>query len=245
MDDFDAITKPEKGADSTVALFLGLYLVVLAFFILLVSISTLEESKSQTVMDSLSSAFTTIVPPSADLQSFRSKDGDVLAAQEFQEQVTGIFATSVAIEKVEIVQPGKLMRVVLKSDSLFVSGEATIRDSMYPMLDRTVASLSNRPAGMRFDLEFIIGVPTIGGKSMPIVETLEMTRAGNFAKAMFERGIPPDSVSVGMRPSRADEVVLWFYTRDIEGTKLKFKEDTNTTDGADNIKGGNGAGGAQ
>ncbi|MDH5189304.1 MAG: hypothetical protein OEW37_10160 [Rhodospirillaceae bacterium] len=227
MDDFESIDVPEKPGDQTVALFLGLYLVVLAFFILLVSISTLEEAKSAKVMDSLSSAFTTIVPPSADLQSFRSKDGDVLAAQEFQEQVTGIFATAMAIEKVEVVQPGKIMRVVLKSNSLFTTGEATIRPSMYPMLDRTVASLSNRPAGMRFDLEFLIGVPTIGGgKSMPIVETLEMTRAGNFAKAMFERGIPPDSVSVGMRPSRADEAVLWFYTRDIESTKLKFKEDT-------------------
>lgn len=227
MDDFESIDAPEKPEDHTVALFLGLYLVVLAFFILLVSISTLEESKSQKVMDSLSSAFTTIVPPSAELQSFRSKDGDVLAAQEFQEQVTGIFATSVAIEKVEVVQPGKLMRVVLKSDSLFTTGEATIRPSMYPLLDRTVASLSNRPKGMRFDLELLIGVPTVGGgKSMPIVETLEMTRAGNFAKAMFERGIPPDSLSVGMRPSRADETVLWFYTRDIEETKLKFREDT-------------------
>jgi len=82
---------------------------------------------------------------------------------------------------------------------------------------------------MRFDLELLIGVPTIGGgKSMPIVETLEMTRAGNFAKAMFERGIPPDSVSVGMRPSRADETVLWFYTRDIESTKLKFNEDVES-----------------
>lgn len=226
MDDFDAITKPEMRGGSTIALFLGLYLVVLAFFILLVSISTLEESKSKKVMDSLSSTFTTIVPPSADLQSFRSKDGDVLAAQEFQEQVTGIFATSIAIEKVEVVQPGKIMRVVLKSDSLFVTGEAVIRDAMIPLLDRAVASLSNRPAGMRFDLEFIIGVETVGGaKSMPIVETLGMTRAGSFAQAMFERGIPPDSVSVGMRPSRPDEVVLWFYTRDIESSKLKFKED--------------------
>lgn len=225
MDDFDTIIKqPEKG-DTTIALFLGLYLVVLAFFILLVSISTLEEAKSQKVMDSLTSAFTTITPPSAELQTFRSKDGDVLAAQEFQEQVTGIFATSVSIEKIEVVQPGKLMRVVLNSDSLFFSGEARIRPNMYPLLDRTVASLSNRPAGMRFDLEFVIGVPTIGSsKSMPIVETLEMTRAGNFAKAMFERGIPPDSVSIGMRPGHVGETVLWFYTRSIEDTKLKFNE---------------------
>ena len=55
MDDFDAPLEPEQTQDNTVALFLGLYLVVLAFFILLVTISTLEEAKSQRVMDSLTS----------------------------------------------------------------------------------------------------------------------------------------------------------------------------------------------
>ncbi|MCK5443981.1 MAG: hypothetical protein KAI73_00070 [Rhodospirillaceae bacterium] len=223
MDDLEAINRPARRPDQTIALFLGLYLVVLAFFILLVSISTLEETKSKKVMDSLSSTFTTIIPPSADLQSFRSKDGDVLAGQEFQEQVTGIFATELQIEKIEVVQPGRLMRVMLNSDSLFFPDQAKIRPSMLPMLDRTVASLSNRPKGQRFDLEFIIGVPTIGsGKSMPIVETLEMQRAGAFAKAMGERGIPPDSISVGMRPGHVGEAVMYFYTRTIEETILNF-----------------------
>lgn len=225
MDDFDAISaEPEGGrGDQTIALFLGLYLVVLAFFILLVTISTLEESKSKKVMDSLSSAFTTIVPPSAELQNFQSKDGDVLASQQFQQQITGIFATAVQIEKVEIVQPGRLMRVVLNSDSLFVSGEPKIRPNMFPMLDRTVASLSNRPKGMKFDLEMVIGVKTTR-KAMPIVETLEVARAGVFARAMFDRGLPPDSVSVGMRPGNEGEVTLWFHTREIAATKLHFRE---------------------
>jgi flagellar motor protein MotB len=224
MDDMDAqIAPPPPAGDNTVALFLGLYLVVLAFFILLVTISTLEETKSKKVMDSLSSAFTSIIPPTADLQSFKSKDGDVLAGQEFQQQVTGIFATELGIDKVETVQPGRQMRLVMAADNLFFQGEARIRPAMFPLLDRTVAALSNRPPGLRYDLEFVIGTPTLSdGKTMPIAQTLEVQRAGAFARAMFERGIPPDSVSVGMRPGHVGEAVIWFYTRDIEADKLRF-----------------------
>lgn len=215
---------PDEGPN-TIALFLGLYLVVLAFFILLVTISTVEDTKSKKVMDSLSSAFTSIVPPSADLQSFKSKDGDVLAGQEFQQQVTGIFSTALGIDKVETVQPGRQMRLLFKADSLFFQDEARIRPAMYPLLDRTVAALSNRPAGLRYDLEFVIGVPTAAdGKTMPVEETLEVRRAGAFAQEMNARGIPPDSVAVGMRPGHVGEVVIWFYTRDIEKTKLQFEE---------------------
>lgn len=226
MDTADDQIKPLPDAGpNTIALFLGLYLVVLAFFILLVSISTVEETKSKKVMDSLSSAFTSIVPPSADLTSFKSKDGDVLAGQEFQQQVTGIFSTALGIDKVETVQPGRQMRLLLKSDSLFFQDEARIRPAMFPLLDRTVAALSNRPPGLRYDLEFVIGVATgADGKTMPVEETLEVRRAGAFAEEMNSRGIPPDSVAVGMRPGHVGEVVIWFYTRDIEKTKLKFEQ---------------------
>ena len=225
MNDMDAQIQPqdEGGGSNTIALFLGLYLVVLAFFIMLVTISTVEDSKSKKVMDSLSSTFTSIVPPSADLQTFKSKDGDVLAGQEFQQQVTGIFATALGIDKVTTVQPGRQMRLLLASDSLFFDNEARIRPAMYPLLDRTVAALSNRPKGLRFDLEFVIGTPTAAdGKTMPVKQTLEVTRAGAFARAMNERGIPPDSISVGMRPGHMGEIVIWFYTRDIEASKLRF-----------------------
>lgn len=224
MDDMDVqIEQAEDGTDHTIALFLGLYLVVLAFFILLVTISTLEETKSKKVMDSLSSAFTSIVPPSAELRTFKAKDGDVLAGQEFQQQITGIFATELGIDQVETVKPGRQMRLLLASDSLFFQDEARIRPAMYPLLDRTVAALSNRPMGLRFDLEFVIGTPTqADGKTMPTEESLEVQRAGAFARAMNERGIPPDSISVGMRPGHVGEIVIWFYTRDIEVDKLRF-----------------------
>ncbi|HEC14687.1 MAG TPA: hypothetical protein ENI72_02910, partial [Rhodospirillales bacterium] len=135
----------KAGGGGTIALFLGLYLLILAFFILLVSISTVEKKKSSAVMDSLSSTFTTILPSSSKLMAFREDEGDVLAGQRFQESVTRTFTATIQVAKVEIVQPGRLMRVEIPTDSLFVAEGIEIRPAQYPLLDRIVASLSGRP----------------------------------------------------------------------------------------------------
>lgn len=49
-----------------------------------------------------------------------------------------------------------------------------------------------------------------------------MARAGAFARAMLARGIPPDSISVGLKPGSREDVVIWFYVRDPEETRLRF-----------------------
>lgn len=220
----DALIRPsDEGGDNAVALFLGLYLVVLAFFILLVSISTMEVSKSKKAMDSVSSAFTSVVSPSTSLNTFNVKDGDILAGQEFQQQITGIFSTKLGLDKVKVIQPGRQMRLFLNANSFFFTGQSKIRPAMYPLLNRTVAALSNRPPGLRYDMEFVIGTPTLtDGKIMPITQTLAVARVGAFARAMHNLGIPPDSLAVGMRPGHVGEIVIWFYTRDIQADRLRF-----------------------
>jgi len=220
QDEFHDVTEGHGG--SSIALFLGLYLLVLAFFILLVSISTVEDVKSQAVMDSLSSTFTTILPPSMNLTTDPSVDGRIMAGQQFQEQVTNIFATTIQVTKVDIIQPGRLMRVELNSDILYEEGKATIRESNGPLLDRIIASLSGRPPGLRYDMEFVISSPYTSGKSLPIGQTLEVARAGAFARKMLSLGVPPDSVAVGMQPGDPKDISIWFYVRNSDETRLQF-----------------------
>jgi hypothetical protein len=74
---------------------------------------------------------------------------------------------------------------LLVSDILFESGKAEIRVSNHPLLDRIVAALSGRPPGIRFDMEFIIGSSYQEGNTMPVEQTLEMSRAGAFVRAMI------------------------------------------------------------
>lgn len=229
MDDFDSrpVVPAQDSGDNTVALFLALYLLILAFFILLVSISTTEKIKSQAVMDSLSSSFTSLLTPSANPTTFTSKEGDlVAAAQHFQEEITGVFSSELQIAQVTIVQPGRLMQVALPSDALFVPNETRIREARYPLLDRIIAAISNRPAGLRWDMEFIIGSKYAVGKSLPIGETLEMTRAGAFAREVLARGAPPDSVMVGMEPGDPGRIVIWFHGRNLDEQRLDFTTET-------------------
>jgi hypothetical protein len=218
---------PTTGAHVT-ALFLALYLLVLAFFIILVTISTPEDVKSQAVMDSLSSTFSSLLPPSTDLTSFSSREGDMLAGQAFQEEMTDIFATAVQVAKIEIVQPGRLMRVRIPSDTLFFPDSTDIREAQIPLLDRVVASISGATAGLRHDLEFIIGSPYVGDNSLPIGETLETARVGAFARAMQARGVPPQNVSVGLRPGDPDEIVVRFFVRTEDEARLKLKQAVET-----------------
>ena len=144
------------GNNTTILQFLSLYLLVLAFFILLVTISTFEKVKSSAVMDSLNSTFATVLPPNTELTAFNSKSGPILAGQAFQDKTNKLFATTLGVEKIEVIQPGRVMRVQMAADSLFETGKAVMREAQRPMMDRLIASLSSRPPGFQFDMEFVI-----------------------------------------------------------------------------------------
>ena len=220
------IEEPEEGptqAPDIVPIFLGLYLLVLAFFIMLVSISTFEKVKSTAVMDSLSSTFATVLPPTGDPTDFNAKDGDIIAGEAFQEQISTIFTTAIQVEKVEVVQPGRLMRLQMKSNALFRPDRAEVREDQLPLLDRVVAVLSNRPPGLRQDIEVVIGTRALEGGTTPVGQTLELARVGELARTMVGRGAPPDSVAVGVKIGDPGEVEMWFWVRAVEETQQRFE----------------------
>lgn len=230
MDDFE--THPQSASvgtgGQTTALFLALYLLVLAFFIILVTISSLEEVKSKAVMDSLSSTFASVLQPTTDTTAFIARDGNILAGEAFQEEISGVFSTAIQVTKVEIVHPGQSMQVTLLSDSLFFPDSTRIREAQIALIDRLVAALSASPPGLSHELEFMIGSSTALGDSFPIGETLEMARAGSFARTMRSRGVSPHSLSIGLRADDPDKIVMRFFTRALDEEALKFDEAANS-----------------
>ncbi|MBC8337895.1 MAG: flagellar motor protein MotB [Rhodospirillales bacterium] len=197
----------------TVYAFLSLFLLILAFFIVLVSISTVEDVKSKAVMQSLTSTFTTFRKTGDVISDFTSKQGDVLGGQAFQEKVTGIFATALQVAKVEIVQPGRLMHARMPIEAVFQENTDRLNPNVVAFLDRIVAALGGRPPGVRFDMEFIVGTVPAGDGTFHVTQTLAMARAGGFAREILGRGAPPDSLSVGLVPDAPGQVTMRFYVR--------------------------------
>ena len=205
--------------------------VMFAFFILLFTMSAFEDVRTSAVRASLNSAFASIVPPNTEATTFTSTTGRFLGNDEFQGAVTKLFATALAVEKIEVVQPGSIMRVVVNADSLFLPDSTTIRDAYIPMVDRLIASLSGRPPGYHFDMEFVIGTEEAASRQLPIGQTLQMARAGAFVRDLLARGVPPDTIAIGVRKGSPQQIVIWFYVRAADEVRSFYKQLLETKDG--------------
>ncbi len=215
-----------SGGGNVIALFLALYLLVLAFFIVLVSISSIEEVRSKAVMDSLTSTFASLMPPTTELTAFTTLEGDVLAGQKFQEEITNIFASAIQVVDINVMQPGREMRIRMPADVLFVPGEPGVRPNLLPMLDRAVAAMGSPTAGMRHDMELVLGSDAVERDILPIGQTLALARVGAFGREMITRGAPPTSVTVGLQPGHPDVVTLWFFVRSADEGGMPFNAET-------------------
>ncbi len=205
-------------------LFLALYLVVLAFFIVLVSISSPEKVKSKAVMDSLTTVFSSVLPPTTSPTAFAADEGNVIAVREFQRSISNMFATQLRVARVEEVQPGRLMRVSLPVEAMFQSGQAILRENRFSLLDRIVAAISARPPGLRFDMEFVVGRAGATDAPSPASPTAEIDRAGAFAREMLARGAPPNSISVGVGTGDPRQALINFYVRSLDDAGVPFGE---------------------
>tara|TARA_B100001146_G_scaffold217182_1_gene221487 strand:+ start:41 stop:1042 length:1002 start_codon:yes stop_codon:yes gene_type:complete len=204
-----------SSSGSSVVQFLALYLIVLAFFIWLVSLARFDGVKSLAVIQGLKATFETreMEKDVFELQTLiRSK---VTSSKQFEDSISGLFSTLLGVEKVEAPTPGRTMRVVMNADTLFESEKTKIKQFNFAFMDRVIASLSERPPGYHFDMEFIIGSDedASGYGTLPVNQTLQMARAGVFVRSMLARGAPPDTLSVGIRKGNPNTVTLWFYIR--------------------------------
>jgi hypothetical protein len=213
MSEYLIPTPPSQGSSSkTGTLFLSLFLLILAFFIVLVSISRVQETKTNAVKQSLGTTFQKVMDSS--VSDFTVKDSDNPAGKEFQEEITTIFTTHLQVAKIEIVQPGRLMIARMPVSAIFLENSPELNPSVFEFLDRTVAILSSSPPGTHFDMQFIVGVPD---GLLSIKETIEMRQAGSFIREILSRGAPPDSLSVGLNPGEAEQIMIRFYVRKEKG----------------------------
>lgn len=193
----DAPAEPTESR-RTATFFLSIYLLLLSFFILLNSVSTFQAVRAKAVMESLAITFSTLMPSRE--AAFASNNGNVAAAREFLQSVGGVFETAIPAVKVRTIQPGRLMQIALRLDELFLPDKAEVRPGQGALLNRLVAALSAAPAGLRYEMTFLVGNAPDQTGGLPIGEDLSVARAGALAREMVRRGAPPDAVVIGLMP---------------------------------------------
>ncbi len=212
------------GGPGTMTLYLSLYLLILAFFILLNSMASVENLKAKAAIESLSRTFTGAGPDGRD-DPFVANIGDLQTAREFQTQMARVFQTAIPASRVQVVRPGRLMQVDFPADVLFLPGTTEVRLGQMPLLDRIVAAISAPPAGLLYELEFSIGTAIPADGILPVDQTPQVAKSGAFAREIIKRGAPPAAILIGTAPGDPTRVTMLFRIVDAEG-RMRVRQKT-------------------
>ena len=101
-------------------IFLSLFLLLLAFFILLNALATIEETKARKVLTSVATTFRSVVDSKTDAQILISDLGPTPQAYEVLDALQQLWITSAPITKVEKLTRGQIMEMTLPVNELFL-----------------------------------------------------------------------------------------------------------------------------
>ncbi len=198
--------RDREGSSNTVLL-LSLMLILLAFFILLNSLSEFEAGRSRAVIESVNRAFNGKIESEDRTPAHSATLGALPEAEAKMREIASLFEAILPSARAKRIRRAKAVRVELTAASLFRPAGVRLRPGSKVPIQR-LARLHARGFrdGPRYDLEVLIGVgaPPAGGAGpvTPDPHSLEVRRAAMLAQRFIEEGLPPPALSIGLLPGQ-------------------------------------------
>ncbi len=187
----------------------GLQLMLLAFFIVLVGMSSFDATRVDSVLGSIQQKFAAL--PGAGQGEDAVPSADAISLEAVRDEVTGVLATMLQLDRIERTGTGAV-EIELAADKLFAEGTDQLLPGIDHMLQRTVAAIDRRPTGFRYELDVLVGRPQDGP-----TDALAIDRAGALVRAFIGFGAHPSSMAAGLQPASPGRVRL--VLRLIEGAR--------------------------
>ncbi len=209
--------------DPSVALFLGLYLILLAFFILLSTISSLSASKSEAAVGSINSAFR------SDSRIEALTGDSILVARgagQLDRNLLGAvrasFSSAFPNEEINETVIGGAVRFVISADRIFQPGSPALQEEA-DLFERLAASLESSVLGFRNEVEVVLRT----GEDLRSGENPEgrllIERAGTLAREMLAKGVFARSVQTGLRAGTSGTIAFFFRQTDEAAPVVSFE----------------------
>lgn len=210
--------------DPSVALFLGLYLILLAFFILLSTISSFSESKSEAAVGSINSAFRSdsrIEALTGD--SILLAHGAGQLDRNLLGSVRASFSSAFPNEELNETAIGSTVRFVISADRIFQPDSPAVQDEAGDLLEKLAASLESPTLGFRNEVEVVLRTGAALNSADKSERRLLIERAGTLVREMLAKGVPARSVQTGLRAGPAGTVAFFFRQTDETAPVVSFE----------------------
>lgn len=214
--------KPATETPSNIMASLSLYLIILAFFIMMTTISQREGSRTQGVIASISSSFKDF--PKTTLIALETADQGAgeEAAPGFEKSIEELFETAFPLAEVEISETFERIEVILPLDEMFAPGGIGIQGRHAPLLDRLADLLAYEMTGQIHEVEALLSPPApsnadaADGDAVDGDALLTVDRAGALARELTARGVSAAAIAIGIEQRDPGTLRLLFASRTIE-----------------------------
>lgn len=186
---------------------LSLKLLLLAFFILLNSLSELEALKVRAVLESVTRAFDGRINVEHNMAMRGAADGPLDGTRLLLADLGQLFADMLPAVYMESAEKSELMALEVQVGTFFTDGEARLQAGRGLLLDRLAARLREWEAdGVSYSLALLIGRRADdGGK-----DAVQVSRVAVLAQRLAAQGVPMSRLAIGFRETDAEKLRLEF-----------------------------------
>jgi hypothetical protein len=190
---------------SNIVLLLSLKLILLAFFIMLNSLSEFEAGRARAVIDSVNRAFNGKLTSAERAPAHSPSLG---ALPEFEAKINelgSLFEAIIPAATAKWIRRAQAVRVDLPARAIFGPAGVALRPGREDLIQRLGRTLARDPrAGLSYSLEVLLGFGTSGGTPAAMAtrnpRSIEVRRAAVLAQRLIEAGVPARALSIGLLP---------------------------------------------
>ena len=184
----------------TSQLFLSLFLLLLAFFIFINSISTYKEKKTTQVVESIRANFPAVVSPEKffQLRFLRKSAVSPTIFNELDELFENLFRE----KRTKILHDNHTAQIDIPINSIFEKGRAVQLNKLERLLERLSAII------IRAESEYPLGTEIVFGYEGTLEKKFEdqvtQERCSVIMSILLEKAMPKGSVAVGLETGNPD-----------------------------------------
>lgn len=226
-----------SGSSPTQLMNLALFIMLLAFFIVLNAISSFEEVRVKPVIDSLEQAFATDVRRQDDAPTMIENPLQSIHEGDTIDRIEALFEAQIrTFEATKSRRTGVMMvELDLKdfSDSIMAVGQKTLTpdNSRNPprfyFLPTLVSILQSDQYGLTYRMDMLFHTdknPAVVQNKDPNALRQMINGAGVISQRLEDIGMPQNLISIGMREGKKDKVTL-FFRRHIPFSPVEANEE--------------------
>ena len=196
--------------DHNVVAMLSLYLLLLAFFILLNALSKLETDRARVVIESVNEAFDGQVEAPLSIEPHSAALGSLTASEDVLQSLQTLFSSMIPVVEAEAVVEAPLLRLDLSADALFRAGSTQLQPGRDLLMERIAQALSDaEQRGLYPQVELFHGMKQ-SSDATPETRSLAVRRLGALVRGFVERGRPAADLSIGVLADAGPRVRLLF-----------------------------------